>query len=227
MGTMATTLKAVCFDLDGLLVDTEPYYYEAHRQVFAEHGYELGEKEYALKWIIRGTRMDLEAPGFGIKADPEALLAEVRKRFRAMVDAELKLMPHAREKVVEASGRFVTALVTNAQPEDVQKIIRRLNLESFLNHVITREDYSSPKPAPDCYRAAARVLGLSPGECLALEDSGRGVRAAVGAGVPCVAVLNALTRYEPPAGAILTVNDLAEVDFDAIGNSPVFARPAG
>lgn len=213
---MANKLRAVCFDLDGLLVDTEPYYYEAHRQVFAEHGYELSEREYALKWIIRGTRMDLESPGFGIGEAPETLLAEVRKRFRAMAAARLDLMPFAREKLAEASARYATALVTNAPPEDAEAIVRRLDLGGFLRHVVTRKDYANPKPAPDCYRAAARLIGEPPGRCLALEDSSRGVRAARGAGLPCVAVLNRLTRYEPPEGAVLTLGDLSEVDFDRI-----------
>jgi len=213
---MADKLKAICFDLDGLLVDTEPYYYEAHRQVFAERGYALSEEEYALKWIIRGTRMDLEAPGFGINEDPEVLLADVRRRFRAMADAELNLMPHAREKLAEASGKYVTVLVTNALPEDVERIVKRSDLGGFIRHIVTRKEYSNPKPASDCYVAAARVIGLPPGECLALEDSSRGVRAAVGAGMPCVAVINRMTRYELPEGALKMVDGLAEVDFAAI-----------
>jgi HAD superfamily hydrolase (TIGR01509 family) len=212
---MAFPLEAVLFDLDGLLVDTEPYYYEAHRQVFAEHGYELSRREYALKWIIRGTRMDREAPGFGITADPNALLADVKKRFRAMAEAELKLMPHAREALEQANRRFITALVTNAPRQETEMIVRRLGLSDLLRHLVTREEYTNPKPSPDCYLAAARIVGVPAPGCLAIEDSSRGVRAALGAGVPCVAVLNEMTRYEPPEGALMTLQSLSELEFDS------------
>ena len=159
--------------------------------------------------------MDREAPGFGITADPDVLLADVKKRFRAMAEAELRLMPHARRALEEASRRFITALVTNAPRQDTEMIVSRLGLGELLRHLVTREEYASPKPSPDCYVAAARIVGASPPECLAIEDSSRGVRAALGAGVPCVAVLNEMTRYEPPQGALMTLQSLAELDFDA------------
>lgn len=213
---MAAMLKAVCFDLDGLLVDTEPYYYEAHRQVFAEHGYELSKEEYARTWIIRGAKTADEAARMGITADPRTLTAEVKRRFRAQVDRELKLMPHARETLEQASQRFKTTLVTNSLREEAEPILQRMGLRQFLHHLVTREEYRNAKPEPDCYLTAARLMGVSPESCLALEDSPRGVRAAVAAGMRCVAVVNEMTRYEPPKGAILVLQSLAELDFDAL-----------
>jgi len=209
-------LRAVFFDLDGLLVDTEPYYFEAARGVFAEHGHALSREEYAIRWIIRGTRMADEVSRLGIKADPDGLLLEVRRRFRAMVEVELKLMPHARETLERASARFATALVTNTVPEEVELILAKAGIRRHLHHLIARGDYPRPKPHPDCYIAAARRVGCAPGECLALEDAARGVRAAVNAGVPCVAVLNEMTRYESPEGALLTLDSLAELDLDSL-----------
>ncbi len=213
---MTATLKAVCFDLDGLLVDTEPYYYEAHRQVFAEHGYEISKEEYARKWIITGTKIVDEAPRMGITVDPRVLSEEVKRRFRAQVDRELKLMPHARETLEQASQRFKTSLVTNSLREEAELILQRMGLRRFLHHLVTREEYRNAKPEPDCYLQAVRLVGESPGACLALEDSPRGVRAALAAGMPCVAVVNEMTRYEPPPGATLVLQSLAELDFDAL-----------
>ena len=204
------------FDLDGLLVDTEPYYFEAARSVFAEQGHALSREEYAVRWIIRGTRMADEALRLGIKADPDALVDEIRRRFRAMVDRELRLMPHARETLERAAASFTTALVTNTVPEEVELILGKAGIRRYLHHLITRGEYPRPKPAPDCYLAAAQRVGCVPAECLALEDAARGVRSAVGAGVPCVAVLNDMTRYEPPEGALLTLNSLADLDLDSL-----------
>ncbi len=215
-GRMAATLKAICFDLDGLLVDTEPSYYEALRSVFAEYGCAVSQEEYARRWVIRGTRTAEEALRHGITADPEALSVEVKRRFTAMVERELKLMPHARETLEQANRRFVTALVTNTPRGEVELILSRAGLSGFLQHLVTREEYRNAKPAPDCYLTAARLVGVSPVECLALEDSARGVHAAVAAGIPCVAVLNEMTRYEPPEGALQVLQSLTELDLDAL-----------
>ncbi|MEK7767241.1 MAG: HAD family hydrolase, partial [bacterium] len=70
---MPAELQAILFDMDGLLVDTEPHFYEAHRSVFAEHGVEIPIEEYARVWIIRGARTQDEAMRRGLRADPEAV----------------------------------------------------------------------------------------------------------------------------------------------------------
>src|ERR1043166_8933073 len=117
---MSARLRAICFDLDGLLVNTEGFYYEAHRSVFAEHGYALSRETYARKWIIQGTHMADEIGGFGLAADPAVLSAEVKRRFRALVASGLALMPHARETLVRAAAEYRTALVTNTPRAEVE-----------------------------------------------------------------------------------------------------------
>lgn len=205
-------LQAICFDLDGLLVNTEGFYYEAHRSVFAEHGYALAKETYARKWIIQGTHMRDELAGFGITAPHEVLAAEVVKRFRAMVAADLDLMPHARETLQRAAADYRTALVTNTPRGEVELILDQMGIRAHLHHLVCRESYVNAKPAPDGYLAAARTLGVPPSACLALEDSPRGVRAAVAAGMPVVAVVNEMTRFEPPVGALRVLSSLAELD---------------
>lgn len=213
---MSSRLHAVCFDLDGLLVDTEGLYYEAHRSVFAEYGYVLSKETYARKWIIQGTRTADEVAGFGITADPHVLSEEAKRRFRALVTADLRLMPHARETLERCAGRYQTALVTNTPRGEVDLILDRLGIRPYLHHLVCRESYAAAKPAPDGYVAAAKLLGVPPGACLALEDSPRGVRAAVAAGMPVVAVINEMTRFEPPVGARRVLTTLADLDLDEL-----------
>lgn len=214
---MATALRAVFFDLDGLLVDTEPTYYEAHRSVFAERGVALTREEYARRWIIRGERTARIAPEKGIDADPALLSAEATRRFREMIEREVNLMPGARDAVERASRRFVTALVTNTPRPVVDGILARTGLVRGLHHLVTRETYDRPKPAPDCYLAAALVARVPRVDALALEDSPRGAGAAVAAGVRCVWVPNVDTVLEgPPPGIWRTVRSLADLDFDGL-----------
>ncbi len=210
------SLKAVCFDLDGLLVDTERHYYESHRRIWEEYGAPLTREYYARTWIIRGTKFAAEVAKSGIKADPAELLERVRKEYRALVAADLKLMPRARETLEAAKRIGGTALVTNTPRPEAEMITERAGIRGLLDRLITREKYEKSKPAPDCYLAACRELGAAPAEVLALEDAPRGVRAAAAAGVACVAVVNEMTRYEQPEGAFLVLNSLAELDLPAL-----------
>jgi HAD superfamily hydrolase (TIGR01509 family) len=160
----------------------------------------------------------------GITADPGAIQVEARKRYRLMVERDLKLMPFARETLEKTALGFITALVTNTPLSQVEPILKRAGLRDYLHHLVTREDYADPKPAPDCYLAASRKTGCAPAECLAVEDAPRGVRAAVAAGMPCVAVLNEMTRYEPPEGAVAVLNSLSELDVEELaGRWPITA----
>jgi len=212
-------LKLVCFDLDGLLVDTEPHYYESHRLVWAEYGLDLTREYYARTWIIRGTRIADEVAKAGIPDRWETVLEKVRDKYHALVAADLRLMPFARETLESAHSLGKTALVTNTPAEDVSMILGRLALVGLLDIVVSRERYVRAKPEPDCYLAAMREAGTGPGETVALEDSPRGIRASIAAGVPVVAVVNEMTSYEPPVGAFLVLKNLSELDLGRLASA--------
>jgi HAD superfamily hydrolase (TIGR01509 family) len=214
---MADALRALCFDLDGLLADTEPFYFEAHRRVFAKRGVALTMEEYALRWIIRGERMVGAAPAMGLTEDPEVLSAEARALYREMVRQGVTPMPHAVETVRKVAERFTTILVTNTPRAETEMILEKTGLRPYLHQLAPRESYEKAKPAPDGYLAAARILDLPVTACLAVEDSPRGVRAAFAAGMRCVWIPNEYTRVkDPPEGILMTLESLAELDAESI-----------
>ena len=219
-------LKLACFDLDGLLVDTEPHYYESARAVWAEYGKVITKEYYARTWIIRGTRIADEVAKSGIPDSWESVLEKVRVKYRALVAADLRLMPFALETLESARRAGIrSALVTNTPGNDVATILERTGTRNLLELVISRDKYARAKPEPDCYLAAMRAAGVGPGETVALEDSPRGVRAAIAAGVPVIAVVNEMTSYEPPVGALLVLNSLKELDLDRLASAwPPSAR---
>lgn len=213
---MADRPALICFDLDGLLVDTEPYYFEAHASVFADHGVTITADEYARRWIIKGEKTDTIAPEKGITADHHEMTNEAKRRFRAMVARELRLMPGALDAVRRARDVAPTALVTNTPDGDARLVVDRAGFTPYLTHFITREKYDRAKPEPDAYLAAAKVAGVSPSDCITFEDSPRGTRAAVAAGVRCIWVPTTWTDLDgPPPGIWKTVKSLDEVDFSA------------
>jgi len=214
---MAVELKAVCFDLDGLLADTEPFYFEAHRLVFARRGVALTMEEYALRWIIRGERTVGAAPAMGITEDPAILTAEAKALYREMVMRDVSPMPYAVEAAKRVAARFTTILVTNTPEAETRTILEKTGLKPYVHKLASRESYERAKPAPDSYLAAARILDLPVTECLAVEDSPRGVRSALAAGMRCVWIPNEYTRVpDPPEGILVRLESLADLDVDSI-----------
>ena len=223
---VAMPLRLVCFDLDGLLVDTEPHYYESTRAVWAEYGRDISKEQYARTWIIKGTTVAAEVAKAGIPGGWQDVLAKMRRKYRELVEADLRLMPRARETLEAARRLGKTALVTNSPPELAGMVLGRAGILELLDILITRDKYEKAKPEPDCYRAAMREAGARPDETLVLEDAPRGLRAASAAGIRCIAVLNEMTRYEKPAGAFMVADSLAEVDLSALAANwpPVYRR---
>ena len=211
---MNVPVKLICFDLDGLLVDTEPYYFEAHASVFADYGVTITADEYARRWIIKGDKTETIAPEKGITADHRMMTEEAKRRYRKMIDQELRLMPGALEAVKRAREVAPTALVTNTPDGDARLVTDRAGLTPYLKHFITRDRYIHAKPEPDAYLAACAAAGVQPGDAITLEDSPRGTRAAVAAGVRCIWVPTKWTDLDgPPPGIWKTVRSLTEVDF--------------
>ena len=146
-------------------------------------------------------------------------MENIRIKYRALVEADLRLMPYARETLEAARKIGKTALVTNTPAKDVATILGRAGIAGLLDLVISRDKYELAKPEPDCYLAAMRNAGTGPGETVALEDSPRGMRAAIAAGVPVVAVVNEMTSYEQPVGALMVLNNLKELDLGRLAAS--------
>jgi HAD superfamily hydrolase (TIGR01509 family) len=185
--------RAVIFDLDGVLIDSEELHYRANSAVLADFGVEIDRRTYGLEFIATGQGPEYAARTFDLPIDP----AEIRRRKRPIYDRllreEVALMPGAAAAVARMAAEFSVALATNSPGRDARFVLERFNLGTCFTAVVAREDYKSGKPAPDAYLTAAARTGVAPGRCLAVEDAEKGVRAAHAAGIACVAVPHPLT----------------------------------
>ena len=102
-------------------------------------------------------------------------------------------------------------VATNSNREHLDFVLERFGIGIFFPRTVAREDYEKAKPEPDAFLAAAKTLGLPPGECLVIEDTYRGVTAAFRAGIPCIAVPNDYTRNNDFRRARLVLKSLAEL----------------
>lgn len=206
-------IKAIFFDHDGTLVDSEPIHYQLWRDVVAAHGVALAEALYRDCYAgipTADNAVDLVAR-FAIDATPESLAdAKNQATRRFLAQHAFPLMPGVSDLVPWCHGAGLRlAIVTGAGHDGVQSTLRQHSLGDFFETVVSGDDVAHSKPAPDCYLLAVRRLGLLPSECVAIEDTEHGVNAAAAAGVACLAVPNAMSRQHDFSRATAVFNDLA------------------
>jgi HAD superfamily hydrolase (TIGR01509 family) len=209
---MNTGFDAVCWDHDGLLVDSEAFFFAATREVFAEAGVELSASFWSGEYLSKATTTTAVGIALGLAlARMESIVTERNRRYRAMLEVRTPFRPAVRETLEALSMRVPMALVTGSGRADIDLMHRRTGLLGLFRFVITREDYPEAKPAPDGYLEAAKRLGLPPQRCLAVEDSARGLGAAIAAGMRCVVVPSDLTRSQRFEGAHAVETSVAAV----------------
>ncbi len=187
-------LKAILFDSDGVLVDTESVFFDETHAAFASAGIGLTTAQWS-RWYLADAKRSRDVAALcGMR--PEVIDAVVRRRdaaFARRLAEGIPLLPGVRETLDELTGRFRLAVVTGASRGHFDRAHANTGLAPFFEVVVTADDCEEVKPSPQAYLAALERLGLAASDCLAVEDSPRGARAAHAAGIPCVVVPTRLT----------------------------------
>lgn len=188
--------KAIIFDYDGTIADTERVVYRCWREVFREHGQDLPLSEWAQ---VVGAATDAVDPyqmleaKLGTPVDREAVAASRRALEKELLTAE-PMRPGVRELILEAHRhRFRLAVASNSPARWVYDGLSLYGIAHLFHTVCTPDDGVSPKPAPDLYLLAAQRLAVAPSEAIAVEDSPHGAAAALAGGLACVVVPSELT----------------------------------
>jgi HAD superfamily hydrolase (TIGR01509 family) len=181
--------RAVVFDMDGLLLDTEVLWHRAEEELFRRHGASFTLED---KLQVIGTSFEHTARFFAKRlGQPKrgpALVKELQELMRAEVRREVAARPGALELVERLRGQVPLGLASNSPRFLVDDALRTAGLSDAFDAIVTADDVEQGKPAPDLYLLACQRLGTAPGETLALEDSPSGVAAAKAAGLDCIAV---------------------------------------
>jgi HAD superfamily hydrolase (TIGR01509 family) len=212
-------VRALVFDFDGLIIDTEGPVYEAWAEVYRRHGQELS-LDFWKTIIGHGAHYfdplsELEQR-LGRRLEGEAIRAERQLRTAEMVEA-LVILPGVLEWREEARRLGVRLGVASSSGRGwVTGHLERLGIGDW-DCIRCREDVARTKPDPDVYLAALECLGVAGSEAVAVEDSETGVRAAKAAGLYCVAVPSSLTGEHDFSRADLVLSSLAERSFAQVG----------
>nr|WP_321238301.1 HAD family phosphatase [uncultured Tolumonas sp.] len=192
-------LKAIFFDFDGTLVNSEPLHFQMWQQVLTDYGVGLTEQQY--KEYYAGVPTVLNAMDmvkrFALSVPYDVLSNAKKALTRAVVaDSGFPLMPAVLETLVHFSrGGLKLGIVTGAARKNVKVTLGLNSLDAYFSVIVSGEDISRNKPAPDCYLLAMEMLGVSKSECLAFEDTESGVRAAASAGITCLAVPTVMSSH--------------------------------
>lgn len=205
-------LKAIFWDNDGVLVDTERLYFRATQEIFATAGIEFTEEMYIDLILVhaKGTHHLLAEKGL----PPEEIerLRRVRnKRYMQYLATENLLIDGVEKTLQKLHGKYIMGIVTSSSHEYFDLIHNRLTLKHYFNFILTSENYTNYKPDPEPYLAALRAAGCTRDECVVIEDSPRGLAAALGAGLRCIIVPRDLTRSGDFTGAWAVFDDITEI----------------
>ena len=180
----------ILFDHDGVLVDTEYWYYTAGARALATIGADLPKDEY-LQDMTHGKGTWARAKAAGIDDATIDRLREIRDEYyRGYLRTEAIEIAGVIEALAELSKRTRMAIVTTAKHADFEIIHEHRQITQFMEFVLVREDYELAKPHPEPYLTALERFGATKAEALVVEDSARGLSSAVAAGIDCAVVRN-------------------------------------
>jgi HAD superfamily hydrolase (TIGR01509 family) len=216
-----TKPAAVVFDLDGVLVESEQVWNDAREELVRERG---GTWHDDATTDMMGMSSNEWADYMHDRLDVPMTSAEINddvvERVAASYEEHLPLLPRAVETVQELAARWRLGVASSSNRPIIELVLERSGVRACFATVVSSETVANGKPAPDVYLAAARQLDVDPGDCVAIEDSTNGIKAAVAAGMRTVAVPNREFRPDDEvlATAAVVVPSLADVTPDLVAS---------
>jgi beta-phosphoglucomutase len=213
------TVKAVVFDFDGVLADSEPLHLKAYQELLEPHGIHLDEKTYCERYLgydDEGALIKIAEDNGLILADEEIEMLVVEKGhvFARLVGARDVLYPGAADCVRRLARDWPVGIASGALRADIDLMLRGAGLQDRFRFIVAAGDTDRTKPAPDPYLKAAELHGVPPSACVAIEDSHWGLDSARAAGMRTVAVTHTYPRETLSANVVIA--SLAELTVELI-----------
>jgi HAD superfamily hydrolase (TIGR01509 family) len=204
--------RAIFWDNDGVLVDTEHLYFQATQEALASVGLPLTREDYVELFLVQGRGAWHLAEQRGIASgDIERLRNDRNIRYSELLAQEPRLIPGVTQVLDALHGKYVMGIVTSSRKDHFDVIHRKTGLLDYFDFVLTASDFTRVKPDPEPYLRAVARSGVGAQACVAIEDSARGLESARGAGIGCIVVPTALTQGSDFSGADRILGSIAEI----------------
>lgn len=221
-------LKAIIFDMDGVIIDSEPQHARAALQVFLRHGANV-DISYPKSFIGSSTEKMAEdaVKSLGITISKDELLQELNKEKKAILKTEgyvvlpgvIELIKHLYQKGVKL------AIASSSNPSEIEHVVKTLGIKKYFSKLVSSVHVEHPKPAPDCFTLALKELGVNAKETMIVEDSCYGVEAAKAAGITCVGYVNPNSNNQDLSAADVLLESFENIDYRFFKN--VLSRSTG
>ncbi|MRT16751.1 HAD family phosphatase [Vitellibacter sp. q18] len=216
-------LKAVLFDMDGVIVDTEPLHRKAYFRMFEEMKIDVDQAMYdsftgqATLPICRTL-----CGHFNLAESPEHLVATKRKHFKYLFenDTDLALLNGVHDLIKDYHSNGLTlVLASSASMANINRIFERFDLDKFFKAKISGADLQASKPHPEIFIKAAQLAGAAPENCMVIEDSTNGIAAAKAANIYCVGFKSPHSTNQDYRLADRVITAFEEIAFSKLDNS--------
>ncbi|NNC44393.1 MAG: HAD family phosphatase [Winogradskyella sp.] len=213
-------LKAVIFDMDGVVVDTEPLHYKAYHKMFDDVNINVDEALYA-SFTGQSTQAICQrlCEHFHLEDAPERLVQLKRKHFEYLFDHDetLTLIDGVRERIEEYYEQGITlVLASSASMPNINRVFKRFDLDRYFNAKLSGADLPKSKPHPQIFINAAKASGYTKKECIVIEDSTNGIKAAHDAGIYCVGFKSPHSSGQDYQLADKVITDFKEITYEKL-----------
>ena len=205
-------IKAIFWDNDGVLVETEHLYFQATRHVLSSAGVSLTQEQYIELFLVQSRGAWHLAEERGLAPGEIDRLRDERNALYARWLHQAPRLVAGIENVLDAlHDEYVMGIVTSSRKDHFDLIHQSTGLLKYFDFVLTASDYARTKPDPEPYRLAVERSGVDREMCLAVEDSERGLESATRAGIRCIVVPTSLTRSARFVGAHRVLGSVSEI----------------
>jgi beta-phosphoglucomutase len=214
--------KAVIFDMDGVVVNTEPIGYGANQKMYKALGITVPDEVYStfIGNSDRNIIQKLKSLYQIDKTHEELLIEKYRYYFEAFDNAtDLDLLPGVKDLIIDLHSHGMKLLLaSSASKRKIEAVFTRFGLHAYFDAKISGEDFEFSKPNPDIFLEAVRQSGFSKEECIVIEDSTNGIKAAKAAEVYCIGYKSTHSMGQDASLADEVVTDFKQLDYKKISN---------
>mgnify|MGYP002783265502 CR=1 FL=1 len=208
-------MKAFIFDMDGVIIDSEPIHFQVDIETMKHLGCNMSKKELE-KYVGTTNEYMLTdiKKNYNIKESIEEITEyKMKLTKRKIIESDLEPIEGIKELLVNLKENSIPAAIASSSPIDfINIVVEKFKIRDYFQYIVSGEEVENGKPAPDIYIETAKKLGFDPKDCTVIEDSKNGVQAAKSAGMKCIGFANVNSGNQDLSKADIIVDSIKEID---------------